>query len=83
MDDCEKPLPNFNLDDDLKPFSTAPGNRPDMEIQYNDTFVVLGGLRTTGAGQYDTEGEPVTRHIGKYQKKGINKGLGVRYMACL
>jgi hypothetical protein len=77
MDDCEKPLPNFNLDDDLKPFSTAPGNRPDMEIQYNDTFVVLGEVTlATGARQYDTESEPVTRHIGKYQKEEINKGTG-------
>lgn len=77
MNDCEKPVPNFNLDDDLKPFSTAPGNRPDMEIQYNDSFVVLGEVTlSTGNRQYDTESEPVTRHIGRYQKEEVEKGTG-------
>lgn len=79
MDDCEKPVPNFNLDDDLKPFSTAPGNRADMEIQYNDSFVVLGEVTlSTGARQYDTEGEPVTRHVGRYQKEEQEKRTGRR-----
>ncbi len=70
MDDCENPKPNFNIDDDLKPFSTAPGNMADMEIEYNDSFVVLTEVTLSGgARQYDTEGEPVTRHIGRYQKQ--------------
>jgi len=70
MDDCENPKPNFTIDDDLKPLSTAPGNMADMEIEYNDSFVVLTEVTlSSGARQYDTEGEPVTRHIGRYQKQ--------------
>ncbi|MGI6427050.1 MAG: AlwI family type II restriction endonuclease [Natronincolaceae bacterium] len=74
MDDCEKPIPNFNLDDDLKPFSTAAGNQADMEIIYDDTFVVLGEVTLSGgARQYDMEGEPVTRHVGRYQKAEVDR----------
>jgi hypothetical protein len=74
INDCEKAKPNFVIDDDLRPFSKAPGNRADMEIEYNDTFVTLVEVTlSTGARQYDTEGEPVTRHIGKFQRQEKDK----------
>lgn len=74
MDDCENAKPNFKLDDDLRPLSTAPGNKCDMEIEYNNSFVLLVEVTlSTGARQYDTESEPVTRHIGKYQKAEMAK----------
>ncbi|MHC1630859.1 MAG: AlwI family type II restriction endonuclease [Methanotrichaceae archaeon] len=68
IDDYREARPNFVLDDDLRPYSTAPGNKPDMEIEYNDTFITLVEVTLSGgARQYDTEGEPVTRHIGRIQ----------------
>jgi len=68
MDDCREARPNFTLDDDLQPFSNAPGKRADMEIEYNDSFVTLVEVTlSSGARQYDTESEPVTRHIGRFQ----------------
>ena len=74
INDCEEPRPNFTLDDELKPFSIAPGNKADMEIQYNNKFVVLVEVTLSGGQrQYDTEGEPVTRHIGKFQKMESEK----------
>ena len=68
IDDYREARPNFVLDDDLQPYSTAPGNKPDLEIEYNDTFITLVEVTLSGgARQYDTEGEPVTRHIGRIQ----------------
>lgn len=75
INDFKTATPNFVIDDDLKPFSFAPGNKPDFEIEYNNTFIVLTEVTLSGgARQYDTEGEPVTRHIGRYQKKESEKG---------
>ncbi len=68
LDDCREARPNFTLDDDLQPYSHAPGNKADVEVEYNDTFAVLVEVTLQGgAKQYDTEGEPVTRHIGRFQ----------------
>ncbi len=68
LNDC-KCHPNFSLGDDFLPLSFAPGNKSDIEVEYNNDFVVLVEVTlSSGARQYDTEGEPVTRHIGKYQK---------------
>ena len=68
LNDC-KCHPNFSLGDDFLPLSFAPGNKSDIEVEYNNDFVVLVEVTLSGgARQYDTEGEPVTRHIGKFQK---------------
>lgn len=74
LNDCRAARPNFVLDDDLQPYSHAPGNKADIEVEYNDTFVVLVEVTLQGgARQYDTEGEPVTRHIGRFQRQEIGK----------
>ncbi len=76
IDDYREARPNFVLDDDLLPYSTAPGNKPDLEIEYNDSFITLVEVTLSGGTrQYDSEGEPVTRHIGRiqYQEKQQNK----------
>ncbi len=74
MDDCYEARPNFVLDDDLHPFSVAPGNKADMEIEYNETFVTLVEVTLqSGQRQYDTESEPVTRHIGRFQRQEQQK----------
>ncbi len=68
MDDCTNVHPNFTLDEDLQPFSVAPGNVADIEVEYNESFVALVEVTMSqGARQYDSESEPVTRHIGRYQ----------------
>lgn len=68
LDDFREVRPNFTLDDDLKPFATAPGKKADIEVEYNDTFLLLVEVTlSSGARQYDTESEPVTRHVGRAQ----------------
>jgi hypothetical protein len=68
IDDCKEARPNFTIDDDLQPYSPAPGKKADMEIEYNDSFIALIEVTlSTGARQYDTEAEPVTRHVGRFQ----------------
>ena len=63
---------NFNFDDYGKPLSTAPGNIADIVCDYHDYMVNVEVTMSTGQRQYEMEGEPVTRHLGKL-KTSINK----------
>ena len=63
---------NLHFDDFGKPLSTAAGNMADIICDYGDYFVCVEVTMATGQRQYEMEGEPVTRHIGKL-KKATNK----------
>ena len=52
---------NLNFDDYGKPLSTAAGNMSDIVCDYGDYMVCV-------EEQYEMEGEPVTRHLGKLKK---------------
>lgn len=56
---------NLNFDDYGKPLSTAAGNMADIVCDYGDYYVCVEVTMSTGQRQYETEGEPVTRHLGK------------------
>lgn len=56
---------NLNFDDYGKPLSTAAGNMADIICDYGDYFVCVEVTMSTGQRQYEMEGEPVTRHLGK------------------
>ena len=56
---------NLNFDDYGKPLSTASGNMADIICDYGDYFVCVEVTMSTGQRQYEMEGEPVTRHLGK------------------
>lgn len=60
---------NFNFDDEGQPFSTAAGNMPDIECDYGDFSLSVEVTLQTGSRQYETEGEPVARHLGQLKKK--------------
>ena len=60
---------NLNFDDFARPLSTAPGNAADIVCDYDDFFVNVEGTLQTGQKQYDNEGEPVARHLGKQVEK--------------
>lgn len=56
---------NLNFDDYGKPLSTAAGNMADIICDYGDYSVCVEVTMSTGQRQYEMEGEPVTRHLGK------------------
>lgn len=54
---------NYTIDESLQPVSHAAGNQSDVEIEY-ENFFILGEVTTSkGKTQYQMEGEPVTRHF--------------------
>ena len=63
---------NFDIDDDLQPRSNAPGGKPDMVFYYKDYILVVEVTLSTGETQYNTEHEPVPRHVVRVmeQEKG-------------
>lgn len=60
---------NFKLDDVGKPLSTASGNMPDIECDYDDFVLTVEVTMQKGQRQYESEGEPVARHLGQMKKR--------------
>jgi hypothetical protein len=60
---------NFKFDDFGNPMSTAQGNMADIVCDYGDFGVTVEVTMQTGQRQYETEGEPVTRHLAKLKKE--------------
>lgn len=60
---------NFKIDDAGQPMSTAQGNMPDIICDYGDFDVTVEVTMQSGQRQYDTECEPVARHLGKHKKE--------------
>lgn len=56
---------NLNFDDYGQPLSTAAGNMSDIVCDYGDYMVCVEVTMQSGQRQYEMEGEPVTRHLGK------------------
>jgi hypothetical protein len=52
--------------------STAVGNTPDIVCDYGDFGLTVEVTMQSGQRQYESEGEPVARHLAKY-KKATNK----------
>ncbi len=71
---------NFILDDQGDPISTAPGNQGDIMCDYGDFGLLVEVTLSSGAKQYDMEGESVSRHLGKFRKK-INKDAYCLFIA--
>lgn len=59
---------NLNFDDYGHPLSTAAGNMSDIVCDYGDYMVCVEVTMSSGQKQYEMEGEPVTRHLGKLKK---------------
>lgn len=59
---------NFNMDDFGKPLSTAAGNMPDITCDYSDFSLTVEVTMQTGQRQYESEAEPVARHLANYKK---------------
>lgn len=59
---------NFRLDLDGAPLSSAPGNTPDIECEYENFNLIVEVTLSSGQKQFEMEGEPVARHYGKAQQ---------------
>lgn len=60
---------NFKFDDMGFPLSTAAGNMPDIECDYDDFVLSVEVTMQQGQRQYESEGEPVARHFGQMKKR--------------
>ena len=60
---------NFKFDDVGQPLSTASGNMPDIECDYDDFVLSVEVTMQQGQRQYESEGEPVARHYGQMKKR--------------
>lgn len=53
----------FKVDQDFLPVSTAPGNGPDLIMEFRDFVIAVEVTLTESSRQEATEGEPVRRHV--------------------
>lgn len=60
---------NLKLDDKGQPMSTAAGNMSDIVCDYDDFGLAVEVTMQSGQKQYETEGEPVSRHLAKLKKE--------------
>lgn len=61
--------PNFVMDIDGMPLNTAPGNKADLEIEFDD-FAIIGEVTlSSGATQFKMEGDSVPRHYGDFKER--------------
>jgi hypothetical protein len=60
---------NFKFDDFGNPMSTAQGNMADIVCDYGDFGLTVEVTLQTGQRQYETEGEPVPRHLAKFKNE--------------
>ncbi|MGN6211638.1 AlwI family type II restriction endonuclease [Parafilimonas sp.] len=60
---------NLRFDDFGNPMSTAQGNMADIICDYGDFKLTVEVTMQGGQRQYETEGEPVTRHLAKVKRE--------------
>ncbi|MFY7938832.1 MAG: AlwI family type II restriction endonuclease [Flavobacterium sp.] len=60
---------NLKFDDFGNPMSTAQGNMADIVCDYGDFGLTVEVTMQGGQRQYETESEPVTRHLAKVKKE--------------
>lgn len=64
-------VPNLKLDNELQPLDTAGGGVSDLEVYYEfdgaEYVLLIEVTLSDGKRQYDTESEPVTRHVAEFQ----------------
>lgn len=60
---------NLKFDDEGQPLSTAGGNMADIVCEYDDFNLTVEVTTSSGAKQYEMEGEPIARHLAKIKKE--------------
>lgn len=59
---------NLKFDDFGNPLSTAQGNMADIVCDYGSFDLIVEVTMASGAKQFELEGEPIMRHLGKHRK---------------
>ena len=72
---------NFIMDMDGMPLNYAPGNKPDIEAEYDDFGMIVEVTMSGGNTQYNMEGESVPRHYGKAKEKFNGKDMYCIFIA--
>jgi len=62
---------HFKRDLDGMPLNSAPGNRPDIECNYEDFNLIVEVTLSSGRKQFEMEGEPVAHHFGQISKLSL------------
>lgn len=65
-------MANLKFDDNGQPMNTAGGKMPDIVCDYGDFYLTVEVTMQSGMRQYESESEPVSRHLAKV-KKSSNK----------
>lgn len=60
---------NLKFDDFGNPMSTAQGNMADIVCDYGEFGLTVEVTMQSGQRQYETESEPITRHLAKYKRE--------------
>lgn len=71
---------NLKFDDSGEPMTTAIGNQADIVCDYGKFGLTVEVTLSSGARQYEMEGEPVARHLANF-KKEINKDAYCLFIA--
>ena len=74
MNDARSVQGNYTTDAAGNPLSTAGGNQPDIRIEYETFHLIVEVTLSAGRRQYETEGEPVSRHLGTLQRELLEAG---------
>lgn len=72
---------NFIMDLEGMPLNTAPGKRPDIEINYGDFSCIIEVTLSSGETQFNMEGSSVPRHFGDLSRKVGNNSAYCIFVA--
>lgn len=71
INDAKDVQANYTSDTDGNPVSTAGGNKPDIQVEYNAFHLAVEVTLSNGKKQFDMEGESICRHLGELQVRNI------------
>lgn len=81
LDDALEIKPNYPVGDDNQPTFTAPANKPDIECFYEKFNSVCEVTMLTNRSQWYNEGQPVMRHVRKFEETHSEKPVYCLFVA--
>lgn len=67
INDARNVQGNYVADAEGNPLFTAGGKQPDILVEYDSFWLAVEVTLQKGQRQYETEGEPISRHVGQLQ----------------